>query len=89
MNLVCLLGEPLVGDPEEVAEGPRPWVQRDHPKSDLVAYDDHRTLPLADGLECTLDRVSEDGPDVGFVVANDGAEPQRQAVEQDRHRWLD
>ena len=84
VRLVGQRGQPLVGDADEVAVGARAGVHRDDPGADLVADDDHGTRPLGDRREAGGDGAVEDRIDGRDVVAEERAEPERQAVDQDR-----
>ena len=77
-------GQPLMGDADEIAERTRTRMYRHDPGPDLVAHHHHRARPRHDGRQTGRDRAVEDRVDGTRVVAEEGAEPEREAIDQDR-----
>ena len=69
--------------PDEVAVDAGAGVHRDDPPADLVADDDDRPGSRRDRLERGGQRSVEDRVRPDRVVAHHGAQPERQAVDQD------
>ncbi len=80
----AVVDEALVGDPEHVAERAAEGVHRHDPEPDLVADDDGRTVVGGEGA-----RRASTGPSTAAMTSGSGpsseqADPERQAVEEDR-----
>jgi hypothetical protein len=77
-----------MGDADEVAVQASVRVHRDDAQPDLVAYDDRRSGSSRERLVRRGDRAIEHGVDRRRAVAEQRAEPQGQAVDEDRLRRL-